>query len=485
MSSQPSASIAPPDHQLPPTTGAAPRKRRHLWIWAVILIIFGLLFYWVITEKRTAAPTAGGGGRRGMMAGVAVPVVAATAKTGSLGIYLPAIGTVTSVYTASMTAQVTGVITEVHYREGQIVKKGDPLVDIDARPYEAQLAQAQGALERDRNLLAEAQMDLERYQQAWAKNAIPRQTLEDQEKLVLQDQGTVKNDEGTVQYEQVEVGYCHIVSPITGRVGLRLMDPGNLVTANSTSTLVVVTQVQPITVVFALAEDNLDQVLAQTRHGKQLNVEAWNHDRSRKLADGKLMTIDNQIDTTTGTVKLRAQFTNSDGALFPNQFVNTRLLVDTLENQIEVPSSAIQHNGDTAFVYLIKPGPGNPNAASQSNPSSTQAGGASPSGGAGQGAGSRKGGGGQAGGGKQGGGPGTGGPGQGGGNSNGPKYHVVMQIVKTGVTDNGWTAVTGIASGVEVANSSFDKLQDQADIVLSKVGIPDSQTTISGESNAP
>jgi multidrug efflux system membrane fusion protein len=445
----------------------------------VILLAFGLLFYWVITEKRTAAPTAGGGGRHGMMAGVAVPVVPATAKTGSLGIYLQAIGTVTPVYTASITAQVTGVITAVHYREGQIVKKGDPLIDIDSRTYEAQLAESQGALERDQNLLAQAQMDLTRYQQAWAKNAIPRQTLEDQEKLVLQDQGTVKNDEGAVQYATVQVAYCHIVAPITGRVGLRLMDPGNLVTANSTTTLVVVTQLQPITVIFTLAEDNLEQVLAQMRHGKALNVDAWDRDRSTKLASGKLMTVDNQIDTTTGTVKLRAQFQNSNGVLFPNQFVNTRLLVNTLDNQIMVPSSAIQHNGDVAFVYLIKPGPGNPNAANpQANPSSSQAGNGSPNGGTKQGGGSRKGGG-QSDGGKQGGGSGQA---KGGAKA---AYHVVMQVVKTGVTDNGWTAVTGIASGTVVANSSFDKLTDQADIAISNVGIPDDQTTISGESSAP
>src|ERR1035438_2638871 len=350
MNSQPSASIAPPDHQLPPTTAAPPRKRRHRWIWAVILIAFGLLFYWVLSYSMKSQQAAMGGGRRGMMAGVAVPVVPATAKTGSLGIYLEAIGTVTPVYTVSMTSQVTGVIDEVHYREGQLVHKGDPLIDIDSRQYAAQLAQSQGALERDQNLLAEAQMDLARYQQAWAKNAIPRQTLEDQEKLVLQDQGTVKNDEGSVQYAQVQLDYCHITSPLSGRTGLRLMDPGNLVTANSTTTLVVVTQQQPITVIFTLAEDNLSQVLDQTRHGKQLNVEAWDRDRSTKLASGKLITIDNQIDTTSGTVKLRAQFQNSNGVLFPNQFVNTRLLVNTLENQVTVPSSAIQHNGDTALV---------------------------------------------------------------------------------------------------------------------------------------
>ena len=190
------------------------------------------------------------------MAG-AVPVTVATATKGSIGVYLDAIGTVTPIYTDSITAQVTGVITAVHYREGQTVHKGDPLIDIDARPYEAQLEQAQGTLDRDQNLLAEAQMDLKRYQDAWAKNAIPRQTLEDQEKVVLQDQGTVKNDQGTVQYDQVQVGFCHITSPIDGRVGLRLVDPGNLVTANSTTTLVVVTQIQPITVIFTLAEDSL------------------------------------------------------------------------------------------------------------------------------------------------------------------------------------------------------------------------------------
>jgi multidrug efflux system membrane fusion protein len=475
MSSQPSASIAPPDHQLPPTTEPPARKRRHRWIWGVVLLAFGLLFYWVITtqQKSQQAAMGGGGGRRGVMTGVAVPVVPATAKTGSLGIYLQAIGTVTPVYTASMTAQVTGVITEVHYREGQIVRKGDPLIDIDSRPYAAQLAEAQGALERDQNLLAEAQMDLERYQQAWAKNAIPRQTLEDQEKLVAQDQGTVKNDEATVQYNTVQVGYCHIVSPITGRVGLRLMDPGNLVTANSTTTLVVVTQLQPITVIFTLAEDDLSQVVTQMRHGKQLNVDALDRDRSTHLASGKLMTIDNLIDTTTGTVKARAQFTNANGVLFPNQFVNTRLLVSTLDNQIMVPPSAIQHNGDVAFVYLIKPGPGKPNPA--------EGGASSTSGGANSGGGSRKGAGGGKSGGKSGG-TGQGGAGQG---AQKAQYHVEVQNVKTGVTDNGWTAVQGIPTGTEVANSSFDKLQDQADIAISKVGIPDAQTTISGESNAP
>jgi membrane fusion protein, multidrug efflux system len=273
-----------------------------------------------------------------------------------LGVYLDAIGTVTPVYTDSITAQVTGVIRAVHYREGQFVPRGDPLIDIDSRPYEAQLEQAQGTLQHDQNLLAEAQMDLERYKQAWARNGVSRQTLEDQEKLVLQDEGTVKTDQGLVHYDEVQVEYCHITSPIDGRVGLRLVDPGNLVTANATTTLVVITQLQPITVVFPLAEDNLDQVLTQTRQGRKLSVQAWDRQMQAQLAAGQLVTVDNQIDTTTGTVKLRASFENRNYALFPNQFVNTRLLVNTLQNQVVIPSSAVQHNGEITFVYLIQNG---------------------------------------------------------------------------------------------------------------------------------
>jgi multidrug efflux system membrane fusion protein len=328
-----------------------PPRRRNLWVWIVILVPFGLLFYWVIHQhgKAKAATTNSRRGETGP-----VPVTTATAQKGSIGVYLSAIGTVTPVYTASITAQVAGVITAVHYREGQYVKKGDPLVDIDPRQYAAQVTQAEGLLERDKNLLAEAQMDLERYKAAWAKNAIPRQTLEDQEKVVFQDQGTVKNDEGTVQYDEVQLSYCHITSPITGRVGLRLVDPGNLVSANSSTTLVVITQMQPITVIFTIGEDDLGQVLQNTRKGKQLKVDVYDRTQQHMLATGKLTTVDNQIDTTSGTVKLRAQFDNKDGALFPNQFVNTRLLVNTLNDQTLIPSSAIQHNGSTDFVFVIQ-----------------------------------------------------------------------------------------------------------------------------------
>lgn len=328
--------------------------RRHVWVWVIVLALFGLLFYWVITQHNKAQAAVTGGGRRGVTGPVSVTT--ATAHTGSINVYLGSIGTVTPVYMASITAQVTGVITAVHYHEGQYVKKGDPLIDIDPRQYAAQLAEAQGLLERDQNLLSEAKMDLDRYQEAWKKNAIPRQTLEDQEKVVLQDQGTVKNDEGTVQYDQVQLSYCHITSPINGRVGLRLVDPGNLVTANSTTTLVVVTQVQPITVIFTLNEDDLPQVVQHQKGGKRLKVEVYNRTQQDLLSSGTLATIDNLIDTTTGTIKLRADFDNKTGILFPNQFVNARLLVNTLENQTLVPSSAIQHNGNQDFVYVISDG---------------------------------------------------------------------------------------------------------------------------------
>ncbi len=340
----------PPDHLLPSETGA-PKKRRHRWVWLIVLLLFAGLFY-AVMHAGSGAPAAAPAGRHAMTG--PVPVTTATAKQGNIGVYLEAIGTVTPVYTDSITAQVTGVITAVHYREGQLVHKGDDLIDLDARPYEAQLVQAEGALERDQNLLAEAKMDLERYQDAWKRNAIPRQTLEDQEKLVLQYQGTVKNDEGTVQYDKVQVAYCHITSPINGRVGLRLVDPGNLVTANGTTALVVITQIQPITVVFTLAEDNLSEVVAEMQHGHKLPVEAWDRQMTKQIAKGELATMDNQVDTATGTVKLRANFQNKDGALFPNLFVNTRLQVKVLQNQVLIPSSAIQHNGDTSFVYLIQ-----------------------------------------------------------------------------------------------------------------------------------
>jgi multidrug efflux system membrane fusion protein len=413
---RPTAPI-PPDHQLPaPETD--PRKKRKYWIWALAFILLCLILYFAFhhhdqAKSQSAAAPQGGGGRRGFTG--PVTITTATASKGDIGVYLNAIGTVTALYTDSITAQVTGVITSVHYKEGQLVRRGDPLIDIDPRPYEAQVTQAEGALERDQNILAQAQMDLQRYKDAWARNAIPRQTLEDQEKVVLQDQGTVKNDQGTLSYDQVQVAYCHITAPISGRVGLRLVDPGNLVTANATTSLVVITETQPITVVATISEDNLAEVMEQPHHGLNLPMDAWDRSNEKKIASGKVTSFDNQIDTTTGTIKVRAQFDNKKGVLYPNEFVNIRLLVKTLHDQILLPNSAIQHNGSAAFVYVIQN--------SQAN----------------------------------------------------------MRSVKTGVSDGGKTGVTGVNEGEVVADSSFDKLQNGAKIIVSQQAPPSS----SAEGNAP
>jgi multidrug efflux system membrane fusion protein len=279
-----------------------------------------------------------------------------TAQKGDIGVYIDAIGTVTPVYTSSITSQVNGIVEAVHYREGQLVKKGDPLIDIDDRTYQATLVQAQGTLERDQNVLGQAEMDLQRYKDAWARNAIPKQTLDDQEKIVLQDQGTVKLDQGAVQLDEVEVEYCHIKAPFTGKVGLRLVDPGNVVQSSGGLTLAVITQLQPITVIFTIPEDNLGQVQPRLRQNGKLTVDAYDRAAQKKIASGTLITLDNQIDTTTGTVKARASFDNKDSALYPNQFVNTRLLVNTVKDATLIPTSAIQHNGQAAYVYVIQDG---------------------------------------------------------------------------------------------------------------------------------
>jgi len=340
-----------PDHQLTASTDPEhPRhKRIRVAVWIALLIFFAIGFFLVLRHHDEAKVATG---RRGALGGN-VAVTSATAKKGDIGVYVDAIGTVVPVYTSSISSQVNGIVTQVHFTEGQLVSKGAPLIEIDPRPYQATLLQAQGILERDQGVLAQAQMDLARYQAAWAKNAISKQILDDQEKLVEQDQGTVKNDQGTVQYDQVQVDFCHIVAPITGRIGLRLVDPGNVVQANGTTAMAVITQIQPITVVFTVAEDSLGQILPGLRKRAKLTVDAYDRDDQHKIASGTLLAVDNQIDTTTGTVKARASFANKDSSLFPNQFVNTRLLVKTLTGVTLVPTAAVQHNGTAAFVYVL------------------------------------------------------------------------------------------------------------------------------------
>ena len=333
-----------------PLAGPSPvpvRKRRP-WLGFGLIALLVLVVVMLVTHKPKPKPD-----DAALYQPTVVNIKAATVRQGDIGIHVDALGTVTPISTVSLYSQVTGRVVAVNYREGQMVRKGQSLIEIDPRPYEAQLKQAQGTLEHDQGLLKQAQIDLTRYQKAAAMNAIARQTLEDQEQAVEQYKGSVKNDEGQVDYQQVQLSYCHITAPASGRVGLRLVDPGNTIFAGSSNALVVVTQLQPITVVFNVAEDNLSQVRSQILHRTALSVDAFDRSQLNKLATGHLLTIDNQVDTTTGTIRFRAEFDNHDLSLYPNQFVNARLLVSTLHDAILIPSAAVQRNGVQAFVYKI------------------------------------------------------------------------------------------------------------------------------------
>jgi len=277
----------------------------------------------------------------------------AQSRKGDMGAYIDALGTVTPVSTVNIFSQVTGQVIAVHYREGQLVQKGDPLIDIDPRPFRAQLQQAEGLLDHDRGVLKQAEIDLARYREAFAEHAVAQQILDDQEQAVVQDQGTVKFDEGQVQSATVQLSYCHITSPSAGRVGLRLIDVGNTAFAGGSNSLVVITELQPITVVFNVAEDHLGEVQTQLHQHAPLLVDAFDRNAEKRIARGTLLTLDNQIDTSTGTVRLRGEFNNRDLALFPNQFVNVRLLVRTLKDTVLIPSAAVQRNGTRAFVFVV------------------------------------------------------------------------------------------------------------------------------------
>jgi multidrug efflux system membrane fusion protein len=330
-------------------TTPADTKKRRPWLGYTLFALFVLLVVFLLVHKPKPKPEA-----TAAIPNEAVTIHAATARQGDIGIYVNALGTVTPLSTVSLYSQVTGRVVAVNYREGQMVQKGQSLIEIDPRPYEAQLKQAEGTLQHDQGLLKQAEIDLARYQKAVSLNAIAKQTLDDQEQAVEQYKGTVKNDEGQVEYQQVQLSYCHIAAPAPGRVGLRLVDPGNTIFAGSSNALVVITQLQPITVVFNVAEDNLPQVRSQITTRSALPVDAFDRAQLNKIASGHLLTIDNQVDTTTGTIRFRAEFTNHDLSLFPNQFVNARLLVSTLHDALLIPSAAVQRNGVQAFVYKVK-----------------------------------------------------------------------------------------------------------------------------------
>jgi multidrug efflux system membrane fusion protein len=333
-----------------PASKAVPKKRRS-FVPLLLLIIAAGVGWWMYTRPATEPARPQG---RATIAAL-TPVVVAGATVGDIDVSLNALGTVTSLATVTIRSQISGYLTKVAYEEGQIVKKGDLLAEIDSRSYELALAQAQGTLERDKALLATAQLDLKRYQDLAKTNAIPRQQLDTQASLVAQYQANILSDQAQIDNAKLNIAYCHIVAPVSGRVGLRLIDQGNYVTAGDPTGLVVITQLQPISVIFTTAEDNLPQIQKRLRAGATLPVTAYDRTGTTKLAVGALKTIDNQIDTTTGTVKLRAEFANDDDSLFPNQFVNVWLLVDVQHDATVIPTSAVQRGAPGTYVYLINP----------------------------------------------------------------------------------------------------------------------------------
>jgi multidrug efflux system membrane fusion protein len=333
-----------PERKTGPAAHPGPKKNTGLMICSVVAVLLCGWFLFHVFSKPKAKPPAPAG----------IPVSVGVAKSGDINIYLDALGTVTPVYTVTLTSRVAGELTAVLYKEGQLVRKNDLLAVIDPRPYQALLVQAQGQLARDQALLKNARLDLVRYQNAYEQHAIPEQQLATQQALVEQDAGVVQLDQGNLASAQINVDYTRITSPIDGRVGLRSVDPGNIIAADGTTGLATITQLQPITVIFNISEDDLSQVTEQTSAGRTLHVDALDRAQLHKIAEGSLLTLDNQINTTTGTVKARAVFPNTKNELFPNQFVNARLLVKTLTKVILVPSASVQRNSDAAFVYVVQ-----------------------------------------------------------------------------------------------------------------------------------
>ena len=347
----------------PPSGGPAqPRRvklRKRGLVWVVFLLTIAAVTGYAVWRAGQPAPpqrNQGGGGRGGgrRFAGLGpVPVVVSKVTRSSIPVYLNGLGNVTAFYTVTVKSRVDGQLMKVDFNEGDFVKEGQVLIEIDPRPFEVQLALAQGTLARDTALLDNAKLDLARYKQLLETNAIPKQQLDTQTALVAQYEGTIKQDLANIDNAKLQLTYAKITAPITGVVGLRLVDPGNIVHASDANGMVVITQLQPISTLFTIPEDSLPQVTQKLRAGLHLPLDAYNRDNSKKLASGMLMTLDNQIDATTGTSKLKAIFDNKDNALFPQQFVNIRLLVDTLTNQLVVPNVALQNGQQGTFVYVV------------------------------------------------------------------------------------------------------------------------------------
>lgn len=317
---------------------------RSLTFWVVVLII--VVFYGVTRHHNQAKSVK-------MANGALTQVVLAASRISNVPVYITALGNVAPTYSVTVKTQINGTLLRVLYKEGQLVREGELLAEIDPRPYEAQLVQYEGQLERDQALLANARVDLVRYKRLWRQDSVSQQTLATQESLVEQYEGAVKTDQGLLDATKVNLIYTRITSPINGRVGLRLVDPGNFVQTTDSSGLMIINTLNPITVIFTIPENNIPEVAKKVYDSKVLTVEAYDRTQNILLATGKLLTIDNQVDPTTGTVKLRAQFANDDNRLFPSQFVNIKLLITTLLNATIVPTAAIQYGSQGPFVYLL------------------------------------------------------------------------------------------------------------------------------------
>lgn len=343
----------------PLPTPARNAGRALLWILVVIAIAGGGWYGWQWTQSSSTPATEAKGDAKsakgfGKGAGGAIPVVAVAASRGELDVYLTGLGTVVPLRTVVVKSRVDGQLMSVGFREGQLVQEGQLLAEIDPRPFQASLKQAEGQLARDQAQLANARIDLDRYKTLLGQDSIARQQVDSQEALVRQLEGTVRVDQGQLDNARLQLTYARITAPIAGRVGLRQVDPGNIVRSGDASGLVVITQQQPITVLYTLPQDTLPGVLRRQADGSKVLVEAWNRELKAKLATGELTAVDNQVDVATGTVKLKATFKNDDGALFPNQFVNVRMKLETLSNATIVPAAAIQRGAQSLFVYVVK-----------------------------------------------------------------------------------------------------------------------------------
>lgn len=406
----PNAARTGPPPQLPQGGPQESRGAHRGWLILAVIIVLGVIIALALHHRSAAEASQ----RRQGAAPPAVAISTAKVRKGDIGVYVNALGAVTPVYTVMVKSRVDGQLIKVNYTEGQMVKEGDSLVEIDPQPYQATLVEAEGQLARDKALLENAHVDLERYQIAYASNAIPKQQYDTQVATVHQYEGTVTYDQGQVSNAAVQLAYCHITSPISGRVGLRLVDPGNIVHATDANPLAVIAQLQPITVVFNVAEDYLPEIQRQMRNGQKLEVDAFDRAQTKKIASGTLLAVDNQIDATTGTVKLKALFANEDFSLFPNQFVNARLLVSTEHNVTLVPTTAVQRNAQGPFVYVVQ--------SEQTNqPAQTS-------------------------------------------------KTVVMRTVTVGVNDGASTSVQGVSPGDVIAADNFNRLQDGIKVTLNQGG---------------